>query len=89
MAHGDSEKKRKTAKTMEKRRAAAEYYEATWERDRDPAKREVHGIDAVNRILAGVAFPISRRDLMEEIRGREQFNWVKGRNMDLYLVFAG
>jgi hypothetical protein len=51
--------------------------------NREPEKKGVYGIAAVTRILQGIDFPSDKRTLLENIKGREQFNWTKGRNLDL------
>lgn len=83
MAERKSIKKQKDEKTKRKRKEAGELKEASYTRDREPAKGEVHGIAAVTRILQGIDFPTDKRALMEGIEGRRQFDWVKGHNMDL------
>jgi hypothetical protein len=83
MAERKSEKKQKAEKTKQKRKEAGDFREATYIRDREPAKGEVHGIAAVTRILQGIDFPADKRALIEGIEGRRQFDWVKGHNLDL------
>jgi hypothetical protein len=83
MAGRKTEKDRKEAKLKQKRAEASEFKEASYTRGREPVKSEVHGIAAVTRILQGIDFPVDKRALLDQIKGRQQFDWVKGHNMDL------
>jgi hypothetical protein len=69
--------------TRMKIQEAEKFEEEALSMNREPEKRGVYGIAAVTRILQGVDFPSDKRTLLENIKGREQFTWTKGQNLDL------
>lgn len=50
---------------------------------RGPDKGEAYGVAAVTQVLAGIDFPASKEDILEQARGHEEISWTKDRTIDL------
>lgn len=72
--------------TRMKIQEAEKFEEEALTMNREPEKKGVYGLAAVTRILQGIDFPANKRTLLENIKGREQFNWTKGQNLDLRAI---
>ncbi|MTJ49810.1 DUF2795 domain-containing protein [Dolichospermum sp. UHCC 0259] len=53
------------------------------EHHRGPDKGEAYGVAAVTQALAGIDFPASKEDILEQARGHEEIHWTKDRTIDL------
>lgn len=50
---------------------------------RSPDKGEAYGVAAVTQALAGIDFPASREEILQQAKDSEQIHWTKDRTIDL------
>lgn len=50
---------------------------------RGPDKGEAYGVAAVTQALAGIDFPASRDEIIQQAKDSEQIHWTKDKTIDL------
>jgi hypothetical protein len=50
---------------------------------RGPDKGEAYGVAAVTQALAGIDFPASKEDILQQAQGHEEIHWTKDTTVDL------
>ncbi|AFZ56245.1 DUF2795 domain-containing protein [Anabaena cylindrica FACHB-243] len=53
------------------------------EHQRGPDKGEAYGVAAVTQALAGIDFPASKKEILQQAKGHEEIHWTKDKTIDL------
>lgn len=48
---------------------------------------EVYGVAAVTKLLHGLDFPASKRDVLQHVKGHEEVHWSKDQTVNLRVIF--